>query len=109
MDVFRRLLSVLILLAVLGCGSDLEQARKIQSKRQSQMQTQSQQDDLGEVFELLRTFIELNDQKASRQIVYHLNRWKNDRVVNQEPVPAPFSEIRELLPTQQAVERITAT
>ncbi len=109
MDVFRRLLSVLILLAVLGCGSDLEQARKIQSKRQSQMQTQSQQDDLGEVFELLRTFIELNDQKASRQIVYHLNRWKNDRVVNQEPVPAPFSEIRELLPTQQAEERISAT
>ena len=69
------------LLFVAGCGNDLEQARKLQAKRQNDLQSKSQQDNLGDVFELLETFIELDDVKATRQIVYHLNRWKADRPV----------------------------
>lgn len=97
------------LLVLIGCGSDLEQARKIQSKRQNAMQSQSQQDDLGEVFELLRTFVELNDQKASQQMVYHLNRWKADRVVDQVELPEAFKSVQGLLSPEQLEERFGST
>ena len=97
------------LVAVIGCGSDLEQARKIQSKRQNAMQSQSQQDDLGEVFELLRTYVELNDQKASQQMVYHLNRWKADRVVEEVAVPEAFKSVQGLLSPEEFEERFGST
>ena len=101
------MLSTLVI--VIGCGSDLEQARKIQSKRQNAMQSQSQQDDLGEVFELLRTFVELNDQKASQQMVYHLNRWKADRVVDEVDLPEAFKSVQGLLSPEQLEERFGST
>ena len=103
------ILAILFLVAATGCGSDLEQARKIQSKRQTLMQSQSQQDDLGEVFELLSHFVELNDQKATRQIVYHLNRWKDGRPVEGADIPEAFSLVSDLLPADQATRRITSS
>ena len=109
MRVLSHCLMLSALLVLIGCGSDLEQARKIQSKRQNAMQSQSQQDDLGEVFELLRTFVELNDQKASQQMVYHLNRWKADRVVDQVELPEAFKSVQGLLSPEQLEERFGST
>ena len=95
------------LLFVAGCGNDLEQARKLQAKRQNDLQSKSQQDNLGDVFELLETFIELDDVKATRQIVYHLNRWKADRPVESIDVPEPFLAVQEILSSEDAVKRVT--
>ena len=95
-----------LLIFFAGCGNDLERARQIQTKRQTQLQSQSQQDDLAEVFALLKTFVELNEEKATRQIVYHLNRWKNERDVSDLTVPAQFTVIEELLSAQDAGTRI---
>ena len=101
--------TLLLILLVTGCGSDLDQARKIQSKRQSQLQSQSQQDDLGEVFELLGNFIELNEEKATRQILYHLNRWNNRKDVQVGSVPQAFQLVQDVLPAEEAQSRILAS
>lgn len=99
----------LCVLIIAGCGGDIERARSIQTKRQTQLQSQSQQDDLAEVFQLLGDFIELNEEKATRQITYHLNRWKSERPIEIALVPAAFKLVEDLLPEDQAEERITSS
>lgn len=98
-------LALLIASLLSGCSDDLETAREIQAQRQMRMQSESQQDHLGEAFNLLGDLVELNDEKARRQIVYHLNRWAETR----EPQEAEPSEmlrtVRDLLPPDEAEER----
>ena len=75
--------SLLLLLATcllaIGCGDDADLVREIQTKRQTKQRALSNQDHLGEVFVLLEQYIELEPEKANRQIAYHLNRWSETR------------------------------
>ena len=73
----RCVLMPLVIVAVLvaGCSDDSDTVRQIQAQRQVRMQNEAQQDHLGEVTGLLKRYVELNPDKARRQIAYHLNRW----------------------------------
>ena len=70
------------------------------------MQSQSQQDHLGEVFSLLSHFVELNPEKAKRQITYHLNRWRESRSFDSRPPTQLVRTVSDVLPTDMANERI---
>jgi tetratricopeptide (TPR) repeat protein len=76
------------------------------------MQTESQQDHLGEVFNLLQQFVELNPEKARREMVYHLNRW-----AEMTPVARPsdslspaatdmLKTVSHVLPQEAAIEHL---
>ncbi len=90
---------------MVGCSDDMQQVREIQAQRQLQMQAQSQQDHLGEVFSLLSNLVELNDDKARRQIAYHLNRWAESKQVEKMPPSEMLRAVRDLLPEEEAAER----
>ncbi|WP_338020189.1 hypothetical protein [Rhodopirellula sp. P2] len=62
-----------------GCTDDSDTVRRIQTQRQVALQKQSQQDHLGETVSLLSQFVGLNEEKASRQISYHLNQWSQNQ------------------------------
>ncbi|TWU47497.1 hypothetical protein Poly51_52970 [Rubripirellula tenax] len=70
---------VLLVISIAGCADDSEKVRRIRNQRQVTMQTQTQQDHVGEVFSLLSRLVELNPDEAQRQIAYHLNRWSEER------------------------------
>lgn len=76
-------------LAILATGCDDHQnvVREIQVQRQSQMQSESQQDHLAEAFRLLQRLVTLNPEKARRQITYHLNRWSDQQGDQPNAVP----------------------
>ena len=93
---------------MVGCSDDMQQVREIQAQRQLQMQAQSQQDHLGEVFSLLSNLVELNDDKARRQIAYHLNRWAESKQVEKMPPSEMLRAVRDLLPEEEAAERAKA-
>ena len=76
---------VLLAAMAVGCSDDMQQVREIQAQRQQQMQAQSQQDHIGEAFNLLSHLVELNDAQARRQITYHLNRWAEPKQLEQLP------------------------
>jgi tetratricopeptide (TPR) repeat protein len=99
------LLPVLVILLLPGCGDDIETVREIQAERQSRMQSQTQQDHLGEVFNLLSRLVELNPDKAQRQITFHLNRWREDKSFERAPVTEMIRTISEVLPTEEATDR----
>ena len=95
-----------------GCSNDAETAREIQTQRHRQVQADSEQDHLGDAFSLLQRLVELNSEKAHRQIAYHLNRWLDDRPApagsNRQPEtasPALLQTISDLLPMEQSAIR----
>lgn len=84
--------------AVVGCTDDIDQVRQIQSQRQARMQSQTQQDHLGEMFSLVSRLVELNPDEASRQITYHLNRWSESRGDSgEDSIPKLTRTISDLL------------
>jgi hypothetical protein len=101
------LLAVLILPLLSGCGDDVDAVRQIQAKRQVQMQSQSQQDHLGEVFSLLSRLVELNPEKSRRQITYHLNQWREGKPAATAPVTQLIRTVSDVLPAEVASERIS--
>jgi len=68
-----------ILLLTSGCSDDSATVREIQARRQERLQAESKQDHLGETFAMLSQLVELNRERADRQIVYHLNQWRQSR------------------------------
>jgi len=90
-----------------GCSDDSDDVRQIQTQRQLRMQAQSQQDHLGEAFELLSRIVDLNADKAQRQIAYHLNQWLAER--DDPPTgsaPKLLATISDLLPADIAAVRV---
>ncbi|QDT03735.1 hypothetical protein K227x_21200 [Rubripirellula lacrimiformis] len=90
-----------------GCSDDSDTVRRIRAQRQSRMQTESQQDHIGETVSLLSRLVELNPDEARRQIAYHLNRWSDER----SPQPGDdisefIKTVSELLPPEVVAERI---
>lgn len=77
-----------------GCNDDRDLVRQIQIQRQSRMQSEAQQDHLGEAFGLLQRLVTLNPAEAHRQITYHLNRWSEHQG---EPAAAEAPEIVDTL------------
>lgn len=90
---------------LVGCDDGMEQVREIQFQRQMQVQASSQQDHIVEAFDLLSRLVELNDEKARRQITYHLNRWMEGRQFEGDPPTEMLRDIRDLLPDEEARER----
>lgn len=95
---------------LIGCQDDSETIRRIQSQRQAKMQSQTQQDHLGEMFSLLGRLIELNPNEARRQIAYHANRWAEDRRGSQTSQTTNVSPlvktVRDVLPDEEVDRRI---
>ncbi len=101
-----------------GCGDDSDTVRQIQAQRQVRMQSEAQQDHLGEVIGLLSRYVELNPEKARRQVAYHLNRWDEtssggDQVAGatsrRDVTPETLEmleTISHLMPTDKAVELV---
>lgn len=88
---------VLIIAAMMvGCSDDMQKVREIQAQRQIQMQAQSQQDHIGEAFNLINHLVELNDVQARRQITYHLNRWAESKQLEQVAPPEMLCGSRPL-------------
>lgn len=98
-------LPALLILLVPGCSDDLEAVREIQAQRQSRMQSLTHQDHLGEVFSLLSRLVELNPDKAQRQITFHLNRWREDKSFENVPVTDLIRTVSDVLPGDQATDR----
>lgn len=89
-----------------GCQDDTDLVRQIQNKRQAKQQLQSQRDHLGETFVLLRQYIDLEPEKAQRQIAYHLNRWSETKPTDTTTAPELVRSIRELIPQEQLEIRL---
>jgi hypothetical protein len=102
-------LLALWLFSLTGCSDDTEKVREIQAQRQLQMQSASQEDHIGEAFDLLSRLVELNDAKARRQITYHLNRWAETRPIQGVATTEMLGTVRELLPDEEANERTGRT
>ena len=62
--------------AVVGCDDGVDRVRAIERERQTRVQKDTEVDHLGEVHSLLSRLVELNPQESQREILYHLNRWK---------------------------------
>ncbi len=82
-----RLVFVAILLAG-GCNDDSQTLRKIQAQRQLRQQTEQRVDHLGEAFSLVSRLVELRSDSANRQILYHLNTWKQNQSGEGQPLSA---------------------
>lgn len=92
-----------------GCGDDRNIARQIEAKKQARLQSEADQDHLGEAFELLRQISSLDEKQAQRQIAFHLNRWNSTRVAGKNlSAPKLIGTLIELIPPQVVEERIEA-
>ena len=112
LDAHRSLLALFASLAVvvIGCERDDTTVRAIQAQRQKRVQTQSKQDHLGEAFNLLQSYVDLNKDKARRQIAYHLNRWLDVRPVDAElSMPEMLRTIREIVPPERLADDFERT
>ncbi len=112
------LLTLLILATFTGCQDDMATVRKIQSARQTRMQTETTVDHLGEAMNLASRWIELDATTGSRQVVYHLNAWQatqtSTKAASPESAPAATGQvpqlvrtISELIPPDEADKLIT--
>ncbi len=100
--------SAVSVLTFCGCSDDTQTVRKIQAQRHHQVHSQSKQDHVGEAFQLLHEFVDLNADSAGRQIAYHLNRWRDDRPdIDPVAVPDLLRTISELLPAEAVTARIS--
>ena len=107
---FSSFLFVVLGLAVLtGCQDDTELVRAIQKERQEKEQLTSERDHLGEAFNLLDQYIDLDREKAQRQIAYHLNRWSETKPASEAGSPEIANSIRDIVPAEQLAERLGAT
>ncbi len=93
-------------LLVVGCSDDSAKIRKIQSQQQSRLQEQSVQDHLGETFALLSRLVELNPEQATRQIAYHLNRWREGKAFEAGTVSPMIDTVSDVVSKDQLIERV---
>ncbi len=98
--------SMALVITSAGCRDDIDTVRQIQAERQIRMQSESQQDHLGEAFSLLSRLVELNPEKAQRQITYHLNRWREGKSFESASVSDLVSTISDVLPSEVAIKTI---
>ena len=111
LDQILRPITFALLLAALsftsGCGDDLDAVREIKTRRQEKIQANSKQDHIGETCNYLTRIVELNRKSADRQIVYHLNQWRDARSDAKLDSVAPLVEsIEDLLTDEQLEKRI---
>lgn len=103
----RVCLFLLTTLVTAGCQDDTDLVREIQNRRQAKQQLQSERDHLGEAFRLLRQYIDLEPDKAQRQIAFHLNRWSEGKTPSQAAPPKLAKSIRDLISSEQFAERVS--
>ena len=100
-------LLVASLVTLTGCSDDSSTVREIQAQRHRQVQSQSRQDHLGEAFGLLERLVELNQEKAQRQIAYHFNRWREGRgETSAIETPELISTVNDIVPPDVLTEMV---
>lgn len=95
------------MLLLTGCSGDSDAVREIQAQQQARMQAESRQDHLGEAFDLLSRLVELNPERAEREISYHLNRWADSKSISDASAPEIIRTVNDVLPVELAEERIS--
>ena len=92
---------------LVGCADDTAAVRAIQARRQEKLQSENKQDHIGDTYQLLTSLVELNREKANRQIVYHLNQWRQERSVDVDKSVTPLIKtISEFLPAEQVQDNV---
>lgn len=102
--VYNALVLIGFAFAMGGCDSNDADIRQIQAQRQASLQETTQQDHLGDVTRLLDQFMQLNREKASRQVTYHLNQWARTNAASragQTTLPELLSTLDALVPSPQ--------
>jgi len=89
---------------LIGCSDNTARIRAIERQQQARIQADTNVDHLGEVHSLLARLVELNRQEAQREVIYHLNRWSEGKVLGDEKVTSLLSTISEVLPEEKVRE-----
>lgn len=104
---FLLTMAVVGVAASIGCTNEDDLVRDIQIDRQRRLNQQTTQDDLGEAFSYLNRLVELNGEQANRQIVFHLNRWLEDRgkPIEAKSLPEIFGTLPSSINREMLVKR----
>ncbi len=104
-------LTLLFASALLGCRSDLEEIRKIQSQRETRLQAEAHQDHLADMYRLLERLIELNSDKAAQQILYHLNQWYDIKAPQADSPESPnlLRTDSQAIPPEELAQRVSSS
>ena len=102
---------VIVPIAILtGCKDDTATVREIQAARQARQQAATKVDHLGEAIGLVSRLIELESESGGRQILYHLNAWRETqpKIAGQvaSKAPALLKTVSEFMPNDQAIEAV---
>ena len=98
----------LVSLALVGCTDDSGAVREIQARRQARLQAETKQDHIGDTFNLLSRLVDLNRETADRQIVYHLNQWRQENADKKQPasVAKLVKTISDVIPPEQVDKHV---
>lgn len=96
-------LTFAVMVAV-GCSDNTARVRAIERQRQARIQADTTVDHLGEVHSLLSRLVELNPQEAQREVIYHLNRWREGKEFDGAKATPLLKTISEVIPEEQARE-----
>lgn len=103
------LLALTAVLAAGGCNDDSKTLRRIQADRQLRQQSETHVDHLGEAMALVANLVQLSPESANRQILYHLNSWKQSQPAGTLALsPAASELLRSLAPVVPADEAVQA-
>ena len=100
----------------LGCDDDIDTVRRIKASRQARQQALTKVDHLGEAIGLVSKFVELDQENAGRQVIYHLNAWDQARAANLDSAQAQPTDFRptellrtvsEIIPYEEAIDAVS--
>lgn len=91
---------------LVGCSDDSAKVREIQALERGRLQSEAEQDHLGETFSMLESLVELNPDQAERQIAYHLNRWREGKSFEPTPVSELIKTVSDVISDQEVSDRI---
>ena len=98
------LVTLAAMVAVVGCSDGVDQIRAIERQRQERVQSGTKVDHLGEMHGLLSRLVELNPQESQREMIYHLNRWKQGNAAADAKITPLISTISEVIPEDKLLE-----
>lgn len=102
-------LGLLSTFVMVGCSDDIDRVREIQAARQSKLQRETKQDHLGEMHSLMSRLVELNPEKANRQIRYHLNQWRQSQDGSDaSALPELASTLVGVVPQEALTENVSS-
>jgi len=97
-------------IVAIGCNDDTKTIRSIQAGRQLRQQTETKVDHLSEALSLVSRLIELQTESAARQIVYHLNAWRQSAGDSPGDSDVPtdlLKTISDIIPLKESTETVS--